>query len=153
LNFDLVADEIINRLFNHKPFIEGEIRFMIKQFEEIRNDQEINQLFQSLERITDFKESQIDFALKSSNHLNELNHSVDSVDNLMQDILTLESNQSDRRNNFLKHKNDQRVQKFSHFVQLMKTKANEIDLDFEQKENNLRQYYKDLEIKLKISQN
>ncbi len=145
-----VADEINSRLFNHKPFIEGEIRFMIKQFEEIRNEQEINQLFQSLERITDFRESQIDFALKSSNQLNQINHSIDSVHNLMQEILALESNQSIRRNNILKDKKDQRVEEFSGFVELMKTKANEIDLDFEQKENNLRQYYKDLENKLKI---
>ncbi len=145
-----VADEINSRLFNHKPFIEGEIRFMIKQFEEIRNEQEINQLFQSLERITDFRESQIDFALKSSNQLNQINHSIDSVHNLMQEILALESNQSIRRNNILKDKKDQRVEEFSGFVELMKTKANEIDLDFDQKENNLRQYYKDLENKLKI---
>jgi hypothetical protein len=123
---------------------------MIKQFEEIRNEQEINQLFQSLERITDFRESQIDFALKSSNQLNQINHSIDSVHNLMQEILALESNQSIRRNNILKDKKDQRVEEFSGFVELMKTKANEIDLDFDQKENNLRQYYKDLENKLKI---
>ncbi len=148
-----MADEINSRLFNHKPFIEGEIRFMIKQFEEIRNEQEINQLFQSLERITDFKETQIDFALKSSNQLNHSLDSVDSVDNLMQEILALESNQSNHRNNILKDKRDQRINEFSGFVELMKTKANEIDLDFEQKENDLKQYYKDLEIKLKIPQN
>lgn len=148
-----VCDEINKRLFNHKPFIEGEIRFMVNQFEQLRDDQEINQLFQTLQRITDFKESQIDSAFKSCNQLNALNDSVDSVDNLMKQILSIESNEMINRNNYFRDKRIERSKQLSEFVELMKSQINEIDISFEEKENNLKKYYKDLEVKLKISPN
>nr|XP_040565159.1 biogenesis of lysosome-related organelles complex 1 subunit 5-like isoform X2 [Lepeophtheirus salmonis] len=52
--------DIHDRLFNHRPFLQGEIRHFIKEFEEKREDREVHNLFNVLEKVTELRESEID---------------------------------------------------------------------------------------------
>ena len=142
----------MNRLFNHKPFIFGEIRFIIKEFEQIRGESDLNQLMQTYQRFVDFKETKMDFAIDLCQQFDErLNGSIGSVDNLMQDILSLESEQTLLRNNVLKTKREDRNQQMIGLIEESKEKITQIDSQFEEQENNLRLFYKELETKLKIT--
>nr|XP_037278058.1 biogenesis of lysosome-related organelles complex 1 subunit 5-like isoform X2 [Rhipicephalus microplus] len=58
--------EIYSRLFDHKPFLQGEIKFFVKEFEEKRGDREVQKLFEMLEDVTEVRETQIDRACRAS---------------------------------------------------------------------------------------
>ncbi|XP_071531280.1 biogenesis of lysosome-related organelles complex 1 subunit 5 isoform X2 [Panulirus ornatus] len=60
------VNEVFSRLFDHRPFLRGEIEFFRKEFEEKRGDREVEQLFRSLELITEIKEGQIEKIVNSS---------------------------------------------------------------------------------------
>ncbi|KAK8751940.1 hypothetical protein OTU49_011144, partial [Cherax quadricarinatus] len=60
------VNEVFSRLFDHRPFLRGEIEFFKKEFEEKRGDREVEQLFRSLELITEIKEGQIEKIVNSS---------------------------------------------------------------------------------------
>lgn len=48
--------EIYSRLFNHRPFLKGEIENFIKNFEEKRGDREIENIFGILERVSELRD-------------------------------------------------------------------------------------------------
>ncbi|KAF2356113.1 Biogenesis of lysosome-related organelles complex 1 subunit 5 [Trinorchestia longiramus] len=50
--------EVFSRLFDHRPFLKGEIAFFKSEFEEKRGDQEVEQLFRALELTTEIKQAQ-----------------------------------------------------------------------------------------------
>uniref|UniRef100_A0A1B6DE80 Biogenesis of lysosome-related organelles complex 1 subunit 5 n=1 Tax=Clastoptera arizonana TaxID=38151 RepID=A0A1B6DE80_9HEMI len=52
--------EIWNRLFDHRPFLNGEIKYFIEEFEEKRNDREVSRLFDVLEKVTEIRDTQLD---------------------------------------------------------------------------------------------
>ncbi|XP_069163182.1 biogenesis of lysosome-related organelles complex 1 subunit 5 isoform X2 [Procambarus clarkii] len=60
------VNEVFSRLFDHRPFLRGEIEFFKKEFEEKRGDREVEELFRSLELITEIKEGQIEKIVNSS---------------------------------------------------------------------------------------
>ncbi|XP_064085090.1 biogenesis of lysosome-related organelles complex 1 subunit 5 isoform X1 [Macrobrachium rosenbergii] len=60
------VNEVFSRLFDHRPFLRGEIDYFKKEFEEKRGDREVEQLFRSLELITEIKEGQIEKIVGSS---------------------------------------------------------------------------------------
>ncbi|KAK7081120.1 hypothetical protein SK128_027946 [Halocaridina rubra] len=60
------VNEVFSRLFDHRPFLRGEIAYFKKEFEEKRGDREVEQLFKSLELITEIKEGQIEKIVGSS---------------------------------------------------------------------------------------
>merc|ERR1711915_1114139 len=53
------VNEIFSRLFDHRPFLKGEISYFKNEFEERRSDREVENLFRSLELTTEIKEAQI----------------------------------------------------------------------------------------------
>lgn len=48
------------RLFNHRPFVQGEIRHFVKEFEEKRSDREVENVFKILEQVTELRDCEID---------------------------------------------------------------------------------------------
>ena len=48
------------RLFNHRPFLQGEIKHFVKEFEEKRGDREVENVFKILEKVTELKGGEID---------------------------------------------------------------------------------------------
>jgi len=56
----VVGFEIYSRLFNHRPFLQGEIEHFVKNFEEKRGDREIENIFGILERVSELRDHGVD---------------------------------------------------------------------------------------------
>ena len=48
------------RLFNHRPFVQGEVRGFIKDFETKRQDREVENIFKTLENVTELRDCEVD---------------------------------------------------------------------------------------------
>ncbi|XP_022915091.1 biogenesis of lysosome-related organelles complex 1 subunit 5 [Onthophagus taurus] len=140
---------IWSRLFDHKAFLNGEIRFTLQEFETIRGDQEVQNLFALLEKITDIKGTQIPRIKQLSEStlsqtVEVLNNSLDICDK----INALEE----------KYKNDialelcreNRNTEWEKFVDDISFTCKRLDNTFEEKEEELQEFYRDLEKKLYI---
>ncbi|GFU17000.1 uncharacterized protein TNCV_721911 [Trichonephila clavipes] len=56
--------DVQSRLFDHRPFVQGETKFILREFEEKRKEREVQQMFEMLEMVTEIKETQIEKAVK-----------------------------------------------------------------------------------------
>ena len=141
-------------MFNHKPFVFGEIRFIVREFEEIRSESDLNQFIDTLQRLDQFRDAKIESAIDLCHKLDEkLSPCLDSFNNLMQEVLGLEEEHSSLRIDVLKSKSEQRTQEMMALIEASKERISQIDEQFEEEENKLKLFYKDLETKLKISPN
>ena len=52
--------DIHSRLFNHRPFVRGETKHFVKEFETRRKDREVDRVFKVLERVTDLRDCEVD---------------------------------------------------------------------------------------------
>jgi hypothetical protein len=52
--------DVYGRLFNHRPFLQGEVRHFVKEFEEKRGDSEVENVFKVLEKVTELRDCEID---------------------------------------------------------------------------------------------
>ncbi|CAG2167170.1 unnamed protein product [Oppiella nova] len=148
-----LSDEVVNRLFVQKPFIFGEIRFLTKCFE-TRIEEDLKQLNECTDQLNDTKDTKIEEAIDWCHRFDDkLNVCTDSVQNLMQEILGLESMQSVDRNDVLRTKREHRNEVMVELIDISRNKINEVDAQHEEQEKQLRDYYKDLETKLKIIPN
>lgn len=143
--------EIWNRLFDHRAFLNGEIQFTLKEFEQKRSDKEVEYLFKLLEQITEVKDTQI-VRLKQSTNLSisSINNNLDLALNTCRQIEDIE----------LKYKEDtslalaqeERKLRWEKFVDDMTHKCSRVDNTFDEKEEELQEFYSDLERKLQIAQ-
>ncbi|XP_054154556.1 biogenesis of lysosome-related organelles complex 1 subunit 5-like [Oppia nitens] len=149
-----LSDQIISRLFNHKPFIFGEIRFIIKEFEDKRQDRDRTALNESLQRLMDITDKDIDSAIDCCQQLdNNLNSRTHSLDQLMQEILDLESKQESHRKEVLSANRVDRNVDLMSLIETYNSKINDIDGQFDEQEKQLTLEYKLLETKLNIIPN
>ncbi|XP_011497028.1 PREDICTED: biogenesis of lysosome-related organelles complex 1 subunit 5-like, partial [Ceratosolen solmsi marchali] len=51
--------EIWTRLFNHRPFIRGEVIFLLREFQDTRDDRDVLQLLKILKYSTDLGQNQL----------------------------------------------------------------------------------------------
>ncbi|PNF38097.1 hypothetical protein B7P43_G15425, partial [Cryptotermes secundus] len=140
--------EIWARLFDHRPFLSGEIKYFLKEFEEKRSDREVERLFQILERVTEIKETQIDrVKLASDIHLPTLNANLEVAVSMCNRILEKEE---DHRSVALTTKRELRKAEWESFIDNMTQKCSKVDATFQEKEEELKEFYADLEKKLHI---
>ncbi len=52
--------DLHGRLFNHRPFLQGEIRRHEREFESRRGDREVEAVFRSLEVVTELRDGEVD---------------------------------------------------------------------------------------------
>ena len=52
--------DLYERLFNHRPFLQGEIKHFVKEFEQKRGDREVENVFKILETVTELNNGEID---------------------------------------------------------------------------------------------
>lgn len=144
--------EVWARLFDHRPFLNGEIKFMLKEFEEKRGDREVENLFFILEKVTDIKDSQVDKIKKGSEAAlpvlsEKLNQALQLCERIETDYLevqkTCEQNRAENR--------EKRQKEWDQFIDDMNFKCQRIDNTFEEKEEELRDLYADLNHKLNIT--
>lgn len=145
--------EIWSRLFDHRPFLNGEIKYMQKEFEEKRGDREVENLFAILEKLTEIKDSQVDRIKKGADTLPVLNEKLDQALKLSGDIeneyLDVHEVAEKRR----AENREKRQKEWDQFIDDMNFKCKRIDNAFEDKEEELKDLYADLNHKLNIANN
>ncbi|KOC61362.1 Protein Muted [Habropoda laboriosa] len=142
--------EIWSRLFDHRPFIQGEVSFFLREFQDKRGDREVERLFKILEYSTDLKESQHDRTEQLGDcHLPSLKANVDVALSMCERVLQREQDfDSDR---VLQENRELRKLEWEKFVNDMSEKCEKVNQTFEEKENEIREFYIDLEKKLHIT--
>lgn len=149
LNFSDIG-EIWTRLFDHRPFLNGEIKFLLREFEERRSEREIEKLFQILERVTEINGTQIErVKLASDIHLPNLNANLEVSVSMCNKIL--EKEETYRSDTTLQAKREIRKLEWENFIEDMTQKCSKVDATFEEKQEELREFYSDLEKKLHIT--
>lgn len=144
--------EIWSRIFDHRPVINGEIKFMLREFEEKRLDREVENLFGVLEKLTDIKDTHAprinllaDVGLKSTS--DKLESALAFCEDIATDLETLCKIKSKK----LEERRAQRAVEWEQFVTDMIFKCKRIDNAFEEKEEELKDFYADLDHKLNIT--
>ncbi|KAJ8736518.1 hypothetical protein PYW08_007174 [Mythimna loreyi] len=144
--------EVWSRLFDHRPFLNGEIKFMLKEFEEKRGDREVENLFAILEKLTDIKDSQAEKIIKAGETgLPVLKEKLQQALLLSEEVEKnyLESHKAyEQRRLELREK---RQNEWDQFIDDMNFKCQRVDNTFEEKEEELRDLYADLNHKLNIA--
>ncbi|XP_063825776.1 biogenesis of lysosome-related organelles complex 1 subunit 5 isoform X2 [Ostrinia nubilalis] len=127
---------------------------MVKEFEEKRGDREVENLFSILEKLTEIKDNQVEKISKSAEHslpvLNEkLEQALQLCDNIEKEYLEVHKDCEQRRI----QKREKRQKEWDQFIDDMNFKCKRIDNAFEEKEEELRDLYADLNHKLNIANN
>lgn len=125
---------------------------MLKEFEEKRGDREVENLFSILEKLTDIKDSQAEKIIKTGETgLPVLKEKLEQALQLSAEVEKdyLDSRQIyEQRRQELKEK---RQKEWDQFIDDMNFKCQRIDNTFEEKEEELRDLYADLNHKLNIA--
>ncbi|CAH2102779.1 unnamed protein product [Euphydryas editha] len=144
--------EVWSRLFDHRPFLNGEIKFMLKEFEEKRGDREVENLFVILENLTDIKDTQAEKIIKSSSTaLPVLGEKLEQALKLSQEIEIEYLDIQKINKQKLTENREKRQKEWDQFIDDMNFKCQRIDNTFEEKEEELRDLYADLNHKLNIT--
>lgn len=135
------------RLFDHKVFLHGEVQFTLREYEQKRNDIEVEQLFFILEKAEDIKGAQIYRVQQSVNlTLSESERNLKEALDICDSIADLE--RTYEKDSTLKlHRQNNKLE-WEQFVDSMTTNCTYIDSTFQQKEVELQKLYDDLRIKL-----
>ncbi|XP_012167057.1 biogenesis of lysosome-related organelles complex 1 subunit 5-like isoform X2 [Bombus vosnesenskii] len=142
--------EIWSRLFDHRPFIQGEITFFLREFQEKRDDREVERLFKILEYSTDLKESQLDRTEQLGDcHLPSLKANVDVALSMCERVLQREQN-FDSDIALLENREIRKLE-WEKFVNDMSENCEKVNQTFQEKENEIKEFYIDLERKLHIT--
>ncbi|XP_076683354.1 biogenesis of lysosome-related organelles complex 1 subunit 5 [Andrena cerasifolii] len=142
--------EIWSRLFDHRPFIQGEITFFLREFQEKRGDREVEHLFKILEYSTELKENQLDRTEQLGDcHLPSLKANVDVALSMCERVLQRE--QDFDSDGALQENRERRKLEWEKFVNDMSEKCAKVNQTFEEKEEEIKEFYMDLERKLHIT--
>lgn len=143
--------EIWARLFDHRPFLSGEIKFILREFEEKRSDREVEKLFNILEYVTEIRDTQIErVKLISDIHLPTLNANLEVALSMCNRIF--EREEAHRSSTSLIAKQEIRKAEWENFIEDMTHRCSKIDAAFDDKGKELKEFYADLEKKLYLSQ-
>ncbi|XP_066587557.1 biogenesis of lysosome-related organelles complex 1 subunit 5 isoform X2 [Prorops nasuta] len=141
--------EIWTRLFDHRPFIQGEITFFLREFEEKRADREVERLFKILEYTTELKQNQLNRTEQLGDcHLPSLKANVDVALSMCERVLQQEESfNSDKA--LQKHRTTRKYE-WESFINDMSEKCQKVDQTFQEKIDEIKEFYIDLEKKLHI---
>lgn len=138
--------EIFSRLFDHRPFLKGEIAFFKKEFEEKRGDREVEQLFRALELTTEIKQAQVEKVVEASDAnlprtiadievaLRMCHTSLDADGRALQATSEVERRQKERQARVAAAEGD------------VAAKLAAVDSTFDQKEKDLQEKFNKLEL-------
>lgn len=125
---------------------------MLKEFEEKRGDREVENLFSILEKLTDVKDTQVDKIKKSGETglpiLSEkLDQTLELFSGVEAEIAEVQKQTEQKRI----ENREKRQKEWDQFIDDMNFKCKRIDNAFEEKEEELRDLYADLDHKLNIT--
>ncbi|XP_077296220.1 biogenesis of lysosome-related organelles complex 1 subunit 5 isoform X2 [Arctopsyche grandis] len=142
--------ELWSRLFDHRPFINGELKFMLREFENKRSDREVENLFSIIENATEIKDNQVE-RLKELSETN-IPKLTDALNKALEETEAIFKVEQDKlKDNTLEKNREERKKQWNVFIESMSEKYTRIDNAFEQKEEELNDFYTDLEHKLNVT--
>lgn len=138
-----IAD-IHSRLFNHRPFINGEIRHFVKEFEEKRGDREVERVFKVLEKVTELRDSEVDkVKAQCDSVLPNLNANLLVAQSMSNKIL--DQSRSREIETALENSRQNREKEWNNFMVDIQDKCTKIDDAYKQKEIDVKTNYETLE--------
>ncbi|GLV37593.1 muted [Carabus blaptoides fortunei] len=141
--------EIWIRLFDHRAFLNGAINFVLKEFEQKRSDKEVEYLFYLIEQTTNIKDTQLIRLRQTSNvSLSNTHKNVCLALNTCKYLEDIE--QKYQEDTSLALAREDRKLRWEKFVDDMTHKCSRVDNTFDEKEEELHEFYTDLERKLQI---
>jgi hypothetical protein len=142
--------DIYSSIFNHKPALEREVSFFVKEFEEKRKDREIDHLFKILERVTELKDTEIPRAASLADiHLPKLSAELEVAVSISDKLIQRTSSTADEKYaKKLEIGRAERAKEWDAFVHEMTTRCIRIDGNYKAKEDEVRKLYLQAEEKL-----
>ncbi|XP_064481102.1 biogenesis of lysosome-related organelles complex 1 subunit 5-like [Ornithodoros turicata] len=139
--------EVYTRLLDHRPFLQGEIKYFVKEFEGKRSDREIQRLFEILESVTTIRETQVDRVCRiSDQHLCALTGNLEVAMSMCNKILAAEDKINVAED--LSERRQQRQREWNNFSKEMHNKTALVDQAFQDKEKQIIDCYRSLQEKL-----
>ncbi|RWS23436.1 Biogenesis of lysosome-related organelles complex 1 subunit 5-like protein [Leptotrombidium deliense] len=139
------AEEIYNRLLNHRHFTSGELRYFVREFEERRNDKEVDELNNSLETTKKINESIETFPHREKSELSRLNDVFGSLIETGNKIIAFEKDGIESRKQTMEDKLLIRIAEVERISSENQVKFQEIDEYFAIKEAEMKKFYDELE--------
>jgi hypothetical protein len=140
---------IWNRQFDHRSFLCGEISFMLQEFEQKRNDTEVDYLFKAIENITDIKDTEVDrFKQAVDQALPETNNELQKALTVCNQFVDVENKY--KESEYLESAKQQRKIEWETFMDYITTSYSEINSLAENKSESLQKLYSEIEKKLHI---
>jgi len=137
--------EVHARLFNHRPFLQGEIKHFLREFEEKRGDREVENIFSSLERVSELRDLGLPGLITSasSNRSTNLVANLQVAESMLGRIL--EQEETGEVEKTLVASREAREKEWTNFLQEVQVRCKKIDQSFKEQEDSIRKKYQDLE--------
>ncbi|XP_050423777.1 biogenesis of lysosome-related organelles complex 1 subunit 5-like [Adelges cooleyi] len=137
--------DIWERLFSHRPFLQGEIKYFLSEFDKKQYKFDEDNLKKVSELIGDIKDTKIDGFLESSDqNLASLNSIINEALDLSVNILNQENNTISKEDICAKEElHNKRQKEFDTFQSDLKTKYETIDKDIEEKVAAIKLHYEE----------
>ncbi|CAG9855129.1 unnamed protein product [Phyllotreta striolata] len=129
------VSKVWSRIFDHKGFLSGEISFILREFEEKRKDEEVDNLFKTIECITEIKDTEIEQFKQAGKQLEHINERLDQVLCLSDKFCELEEKY--KQDNTLEDNRKGRKVVWDKFMDEITTKYSDINTEYERKEEEL----------------
>ncbi|XP_053204986.1 biogenesis of lysosome-related organelles complex 1 subunit 5-like [Panonychus citri] len=147
-----IGDEIASRLLDHRCFTTNELKYFVKCFEETRGNCEFNQIDQIDENLKEIGTNGLPGIVEKLNtsNLGTIDTKIDQLLEMSKDLIELEVKEEKRRNRKLAEQIIKYEAEKSLIIKETQVKIADLDTINQDKANNLKKYYRDLEAKWRI---
>lgn len=137
--------EVHSRLFNHRPFLQGEAKHFVREFEEKRGDREVENIFSCLERVSELRDLGLPGLLTSagSHSSTSLVANLEVAESMLGRIL--EQGETGEVEKTLVASREAREKEWTNFLQEVQIRCKKVDQSFKEQEDSIRKKYQDLE--------
>lgn len=136
--------DLYNRLFNHRPFLKGEVTHFVKEFEKKRGDQGVQNLFETLEVTTELQSGQVEKLVNTCDEqIPTINANLLVAQSMCNKILDQAKNSE--LDQALESSHQAREKEWSQYLNDFQNKCEKIDDAYNQKEKDLRLHFQKLE--------
>lgn len=146
------ALELYSRLGNHRPFLQGEIRHFLREFEGKRGDREVEKIFGVLERVSELRDCGLPQLVERASGgeaaklVGALQVSLSMVDRVQRQAETGEVEAT------LAASREARVKEWANFQQQARARVARLEARDREQEEAIRRRYKELEASLEHGQ-
>jgi len=131
-------------LFNHRPFLKGEVTHFVKEFEGKRGDQEVENLFKTFEVTTELQGTEVSKLTSTCDeNFPIVNANLLVAQSMCNKILDQAKNSE--LDQALESSRQAREKEWSNFMSDFQSKCEKIDDAYNQKEEKLKEHYAKLE--------